>query len=184
MYPLNNKPKLVYSSFHTIYLYIKSQYRLAIIIIVFLLILFFSLIMSQDINLAQSLHPPSISHPLGTTILGKDIFSQLIIAIRYSVLLSILTTLFTAVIGTMISLIILNRKYMDTLVQIISNILLAFPPFIICLLFISRWGGATKILVLGQFLAFLPICIKLSYKSLFHTMQQEHALTAMGMGNT
>jgi ABC-type dipeptide/oligopeptide/nickel transport system permease subunit len=52
------------------------------------------------------------------------------------------------------------------------------------LLFISRWGGATKILVLGQFLAFLPIFIKLSYKALFHTMQQEHALTAMGMGNT
>lgn len=176
-YNLKNKLPSLYS-------YITREYRLMIIVGFLLVLVFLSFIIHLDINIEDSLQSPSIAHPLGTTILGKDILSQLIIAVRYSVLLSIITTLNTAILGTMIGLIILNRKYMNAVVQIISNILIAFPPFVICLLLISRWGGATNILILGQFLAFLPIFIRLSYKELSTIMQEEHALTAMGLGNS
>lgn len=159
--------------------------RLFLVGLFFVLIILFSYILPTiPTNLHNTMDAPSFSHWLGTDLLGRDIFQKILIGIRYSTILSISTVLITALIGTGISVMSIGYRFSFSLIYIITQSLIALPPLIICLLLISRWGGGMQVLMIGQFLAFLPVFIKLSYRELNAILQSDFAQIAIGMGNT
>lgn len=163
---------------------VRPHYTIMVLGIIFLLIIIYSMFLPQTPILYDSSLPSSFSHILGTDLLGQDIFSQIILALRYSILLSGFTTISTCILGIILSVCAVSIRRVDGVVQLMSNLLIAFPPFVICLLLISRWGGSTKILMFGEFIAFLPVFIRLSYKELSLVMQQEYTQIAIGLGNS
>lgn len=135
-------------------------------------------------NLEKILFAPSTQHWLGTDLLGHDIFNRLLVGMRYSIVISLVTVCMAAICGTIISLWIITNKSLAICVQIIVNMCIAIPPFIVCLLLITHFSGGTLPLILGQVLAFLPVFIRLSYHELKQVMQSEYAQTSIGLGNT
>src|SRR5215470_12405551 len=61
------------------------------------------ILFTTDGNLARS-EPPGWQHPLGTTNLGRDIFSQLVVGTRAALLVGLTAAVAVAVIGTVVGL--------------------------------------------------------------------------------
>jgi len=87
----------------------------------------------EDYNLAANL-PPSADHPLGTTSLGNDIFSQLVYGTRAALLVGLTAAFFVVAIGTLIGLIAgYFGGWVDTVLMRITDIAFGIPflPFVI-----------------------------------------------------
>jgi peptide/nickel transport system permease protein len=92
-------------------------------------------------NRLEKLKPPSAQHWLGTTILGRDVFSQLIWGVRPALIIGLCTALGTIIIGVNIGLISgYYGGWLDNLLMRITDIFMAVPflPFIIVILSLTR----------------------------------------------
>jgi peptide/nickel transport system permease protein len=88
----------------------------------------------------MQLHPPSFEHPLGTTILGRDVLSQILWGARPALIVGFLTAFGVVVIGVNVGLIAgYFGGRVDAVMMRITDIFLGLPflPFIIVVLSIS-----------------------------------------------
>ena len=86
-------------------------------------------------GLAGSL-PPSAEHPLGTTNLGRDIFSQLIYGTRSALLVGVTAAFFVVAVGTLVGLLAgYFGGWVDTVLMRLTDIAFGIPflPFVIIL---------------------------------------------------
>lgn len=96
---------------------------------------------------------PSITHPLGTDSVGRDVLSRLIFAARVSITVGVLAVAMYVVIGTAVGA---AAGYyggkMDLVLSRIMDVMLSFPPLIIILFAVSVFGRPSLwnvIIVLG-----------------------------------
>lgn len=85
----------------------------------------------------MKLQPPSIEHPLGTTLLGRDVLSQVIWGARPALIYGLSTALGVIIIGVNIGLISgYYGGWIDNLLMRITDIFMGVPflPFIIVML--------------------------------------------------
>lgn len=88
-----------------------------------------------DGNLAADL-APSAQHPLGTTNLGRDIYSQLLYGTRSALLVGVTAAFFVVAIGTLVGLIAgFFGGWVDTVLMRLTDIAFGIPflPFVIVL---------------------------------------------------
>jgi peptide/nickel transport system permease protein len=111
---------------------------------------------AQDISLR--LKPPfwmqggSLEYPLGTDTMGRDLLSRLIFGARISLLTGILSVLVSMVIGVFLGLVSgYYGRSVDTAVNMLVNIWLAFPGMLLALAIIAVLGPnfINMIIVLG-----------------------------------
>jgi peptide/nickel transport system permease protein len=80
--------------------------------------------------------PPSREHPLGTTNLGKDIYSQLIYGTRSALIVGVTAAFFVVAIGTLVGLVAgYFGGWVDTVLMRLTDIAFGIPflPFVIVL---------------------------------------------------
>ncbi len=88
-----------------------------------------------DGNLASDL-PPSAEHPLGTTNLGRDIYSQLLHGTRSALLVGVTAAFFVVAIGSLVGLVAgFFGGWVDTMLMRLTDIAFGIPflPFVIVL---------------------------------------------------
>lgn len=93
------------------------------------------ILMTDDGQLAASL-PPSAAHWLGTTSMGRDLFSQLILGVRPSLLVGLSAALAVTSIGTAVGLVAgYFGGWVDQVLMRLSDVVLGLPflPFVIVL---------------------------------------------------
>lgn len=93
------------------------------------------ILFTPDMQLAASL-PPGPDFPLGTTNLGRDVFSQLVLGTRPSLLVGICAALAVASIGTMVGLLAgFFGGWVDRALMRLADVVLGLPflPFVIVL---------------------------------------------------
>src|SRR5262249_15621642 len=85
----------------------------------------------------------SLSHPLGTDRLGRDLLSRMIVGARNSMAVSLTAICFAAVVGTMLGLVsgYLGR-WMDALIMRCVGIMLSFPAILVALVFVVTVGAS------------------------------------------
>jgi peptide/nickel transport system permease protein len=99
----------------------------------------------------MKLRPPSQEHFLGTTILGRDVFSQILWGGRPALMIGILTAIGVVIIGVNIGLIAgYYGGWIDNLLMRITDIFMGLPflPFIIVVLSLTGRSLWTIILAL------------------------------------
>jgi oligopeptide transport system permease protein len=100
---------------------------------------------------AASLQAPSLSHLMGTDILGRDTFSRLIYGARISLAVGIFAQFIILLIGLPIGAIAgLAGGRVDTILMRCTDIMYAFPDLLLIILFQLLFGG-------GIFMIFLAI---------------------------
>ena len=95
----------------------------------------------ETVNLSERLEPPSSKHWLGTDNLGRDLFSRLLHGTRISLFVSVAGAVVAAVIGILLGA--LSGYYGGVFDQIwlrVSEMFMAFPAFILLLVFVSIMG--------------------------------------------
>jgi ABC-type dipeptide/oligopeptide/nickel transport system permease subunit len=96
--------------------------------------------------------PPSADHWFGTDAVGRDLFARVIFGARVSLTVGILSSLIATIIGVLVGASAgFYGRWLDALLMRFTDILLAFPYFILAVAIITIVGRGqwTVILVLG-----------------------------------
>ena len=104
---------------------------------------------STEISLANRLRPPfweqggSLSHPLGTDPMGRDLLTRMIYGARVSLMVAMLALLVGGGIGAALGLIAgYYGGRLDALVMRVADTTMAFPIILFAILFVVVLGGS------------------------------------------
>ena len=133
---------------------------------------------------APSEHP-SLSHWMGTDASGLDVFSQVISAPRTDVVLAVSAALVSSVLGTLIGLTAgYFRTWWAEVVMRISDVLQAFPVFILGMMLVALSGRNTGNLIVALSLLYTPIFIRLTRAEVLTQRNRSYVESARAMGNS
>jgi len=92
-------------------------------------------------NLALRLQPPSLLHPCGTDGLGRDVLSRLLYGARATLGLVALVALFMVPLGLLVGIVAgYLGGWIDRMLTALTNLVMAFPPLVLALAFVSVLG--------------------------------------------
>ena len=117
----------------------------AILILVFILAAIFAPFLTRysysDMDLLHRLSPPSSGHLFGTDEGGRDILTRLLYGARISLLVGVVPTLLSMVIGALLGL---ASGYaggkIDALIMSLADIMLAFPSMLLAMVIMYMLG--------------------------------------------
>jgi len=105
---------------------------------------------------AAALERPSLSHPFGTDLLGRDVFSRVVYGARISLGIGFAAVSIGVVIGSLIGVVSgYFGGWVDYLLQRLVEVILAFPLLILLLVIAAAVGASVQnvIIVIGVVMA-------------------------------
>lgn len=111
----------------------------------------------------QALLGPSGSHLFGTDRYGRDVFVRTISAIRIDLVLALVAAAGAFVVGSVVGAVSgLLGGYVDEVVMRITDIMMAFPSFVLALMVTASLGNSTGHALIGVAAAYVPHFIRLT----------------------
>ncbi|MDO4288806.1 MAG: ABC transporter permease subunit [Eubacterium sp.] len=105
-------------------------------------------------SIADKFQGPSLSHPLGTDQLGRDVLSRLIYGARTTMGVSLLTMAATIFIGTVLGFIAgYFRGWVDEVIMRICDVMLSFPDEVLILAIVGILGVGIEHIVVATVIA-------------------------------
>ncbi len=137
----------------------------------------------NEIDLANTLQPPSHAHLLGTDELGRDEFTRILYAARVSMIVGLAAVAISNVLGVLFGLVAgYAGGIVDNLIMRAMDGILAFPALLLALLVISVLGpGLFKILIAFG-IAFAPSNARLLRSMVVSVRENEYVLAARALG--
>lgn len=157
-----------------------------ICIFVFLLLIFGSIFMPHDpeaMDKALKFAKPSMQHLLGCDNFGRDIFSRMIVGGRTTVFVAVCTVAIGTIAGTLIGA--LTGYYggvIDEVLMRFNDAVLAFPSFLLALVFISVFGSGTMKVVIALGIVFVPSYARIVRSEFMRCRNLDYVRSARLMG--
>ncbi len=105
-------------------------------------------------NLSAFLQPPSAEHWLGTDQLGRDLFTRLIYAARTDLKIMVLAEIIPFCIGVFLGMLAgYYGKWIDTVISLLSDTLIAFPFYLIVIIVAFASGAGER----GIYITFILV---------------------------
>ncbi|MGI8398210.1 ABC transporter permease (plasmid) [Agrobacterium deltaense] len=127
--------------------------------------------------------PSSTQHLLGTDEFGRDILSRLLIGIRPTMLVAVVSTIIAGIGGTACGIIgAYSRPTVAFLVMRGVDIMLSFPAILLALLAVGFWrsGVASLSVVIG--IIFIPQFARVAHSATLQVIRQEFVEAEHAMG--
>jgi peptide/nickel transport system permease protein len=158
-----------------------------IVLLVFVLAAIFAPIISPYSPILY--HPaiaeqgPSLAHPLGTDDLGRDQLSRVIYGTRISLSVGIVTILMGGIAGTILGVIgAYSKGWVDQLIAIIVDALLAFPSLILALALVAALGSGIINVAIALAVVRIPIYARIARGQTLQVAEQEYVAAAQVSG--
>ncbi|QDL94627.1 ABC transporter permease (plasmid) [Paroceanicella profunda] len=120
----------------------------------------------EEMDFMATLAPPSRAHPFGTDSFGRDVLVRVLEGARVSLLISVLSISIAASAGCLIGVSSgYHGGWVDAVLMRVSDLLFAFPSFILAMLLMVLFGFSTLNIVLAIALVYLPIFARISRNS-------------------
>jgi peptide/nickel transport system permease protein len=100
--------------------------------------------------------PPSLAHPLGTDLLGRDMAERTLLALALSVKIGLLAALLSAAIALALGLAAASDPRLDRAVGVATEMALGLPHFVLLMLIAYATGGGAGAVILGVGLTHWP----------------------------
>ncbi|MEJ2720593.1 MAG: ABC transporter permease subunit [bacterium] len=102
------------------------------------------------INMAHSLSPPSLEHPLGTDVFGRDVLSRMIYGARISMEVSVLSRLLSLMLGTLLGLVAgYFGGRLDNAIMRTADVTLAYPGLLLLIAVMAAVGPSLTSLIIA-----------------------------------
>jgi len=134
-------------------------------------------------NLIMSLEPPSQAHVLGTDELGRSILGRIIWGSRVSLLIAVGVVSVGLILGVPLGLV--SGYYggrIDFGIQRITDMMLAFPGFLLALALVAVLGVGLKNTVISIGISMIPIYIRLVRGCVLSVREQVYVEAARAVG--
>ncbi len=127
---------------------------------------------------------PSLSHLFGLDKYGRDILTRVVYGSRYDLCIAVTVVGCSLVVGTFIGSLsgFLGGK-MDTLIMRVMDMLLAFPSFVLALVFVAVFSPTLTTLVIALSIRFIPMYARLVRGEMFVERVKEYAVAAQAIGS-
>jgi len=132
------------------------------------------------VNLLQ---PPSVTHPMGTDDLGRDIFSRVIFGARTSLLAGVISVGIAVVVGLPVGL--LSGYYggrLDDVLMRLTDALLSFPFLVLALALAAVLGAGLDKAMIAIGIVFTPGFIRLARGQVLSEREQNYVEAAKALG--
>jgi peptide/nickel transport system permease protein len=145
---------------------------------------------SNAMNAADRFAPPGSAHLMGADNFGRDIFSRVMIGGRYTLLVSLLTVLGSAAIGSTLGLFsgYLGKAWDEALMRLMDA-LSAFPSILLALVIISLMNAlgadsrqSQSALIIALLILFIPSYARIMRTGMLQYKNADFVLMAMLMG--
>ncbi|MDY6835041.1 MAG: ABC transporter permease [Chloroflexota bacterium] len=135
----------------------------------------------QDYSHTQE--SPSLSHPMGTDILGRDVLSRIIYGTRISLAIGIFTQFIIVIIGVPLGTLagIAGNRF-DNLIMRFTDIVYAFPDLLLIILFRFIFGGGVLMMFLAIGLVSWTNIARLTRGQILSLKNQEFVTASQAMG--
>lgn len=164
-------------------LFVIGSLMLAVIV---LLAIFAPLIAPYDpveIMFLDKLKGPSADHLMGTNELGQDIFSQVLYGARVSLMVGIVVTTLSIVIGVPIGLIAgYYGGKIDTIFMRLSDIFLAFPPLLLPIAITAALGVGIFNATIALAISYFPWYARIVRGAVIRVKNELYISAARSMG--
>jgi peptide/nickel transport system permease protein len=127
---------------------------------------------------------PSLSHLFGLDKYGRDILTRVVYGSRYDLCIAVTVVGCSLVVGTLIGSIsgFLGGK-VDNLIMRVMDMLLAFPSFVLALVFVAVFSPTLTILVIALSIRFIPMYARLVRGEMFVERVKEYTIAAQAIGS-
>jgi peptide/nickel transport system permease protein len=127
---------------------------------------------------------PSLSHLFGLDKYGRDILTRVVYGSRYDLCIAVTVVGCSLVVGTFIGSIsgFLGGK-IDNLMMRVMDMLLAFPSFVLALVFVAVFRPTLMTLVIALSIRFIPMYARLVRGEMFVERVKEYAVAAQAIGS-
>jgi ABC-type dipeptide/oligopeptide/nickel transport system permease subunit len=113
-------------------------------------------------QLSQALRPPSMTHPLGTDHLGRDLLARLLYGGRFSLIIGFVAVGLGLAVGLPLGSISgYYGGWVDLLVQRLADTLLSFPSFLLALSLAAILGVGLQNVIISVGIIAIPSFIRL-----------------------
>lgn len=130
------------------------------------------------------LQSPSGLHLLGTDTFGRDVLTRAVVAARLDLLVGVIIAATALIVGSTIGVL---SGYLggvvDEIVMRLTDIVLAFPGFLLALILVAALGDGVFFVVVAVAVAFTPYFIRLSRASVLSEREREYVDAARLGGN-
>lgn len=134
-------------------------------------------------DLLNMLQAPSLSYPLGTDSLGRDIFVRVIHGAQISLTVGLGSVLMGLATGGVIGLLAgYYRGWLDSGLMALMNIMLAFPTLVLAIAIVAYLGASTLNVILAVGLLFVPAFARIARANTLSFRQREFVTVARTLG--
>jgi peptide/nickel transport system permease protein len=126
---------------------------------------------------------PTWAHLLGTDSLGRDQLSRMIYGTRISLTVGVASILLGGLLGTLLGILAAYFKgWVDQLVTVVVDTLLAFPSLVLALAMVAVLGPSLVNLAIAIAIIRIPIYARLARSQTLQIVSQEYILAAHSTG--
>ena len=127
--------------------------------------------------------PPSWAHLLGTDSLGRDVLSRVIYGTRLSLSIGIIAIVLGGIGGTLLGMLAAYFKgWIDQVVAIVVDALLAFPSLILALAIVASLGPSLVNVAIALAVVRIPIYARLARGQTLQVVSQDYVMAAHSTG--
>jgi len=135
-------------------------------------------------NPELKLQPPSADHPMGTDNFGRDIVSRVVHGARLDLLITFSVVIIALGVGSLVGT--LSGYYggiVDDVVMRITDVLFAFPSFILAMAITAMLGNTIPNVIIAIAIAYIPYFIRLTRGEILSARELGYAEAARCVGN-
>jgi peptide/nickel transport system permease protein len=137
------------------------------------------------IDLAHPLGPPALNHWFGTDEFGRDVLSRSMLGARISVLIALATVVVAITLGTTLGLLAgYLRGWIDRLLMMGTDTVLAFPGILLALALIAVLGSSNGSIILALSTAYTPSVVRVVRSTVLSIREREFIEASRSAGDS
>jgi peptide/nickel transport system permease protein len=138
---------------------------------------------ATDVVYGAKLLPPSPDYWFGTDALGRDILVRTAVGFRYDILVAMTSVIAAAAMGLIVGAIAGTApEWIDNLLMGITDVIAAFPNFVLALAMAAAFGASPTTLVLSIAIVFMPYYARTTRAVILTEKSKPYADAARAMG--
>jgi peptide/nickel transport system permease protein len=129
------------------------------------------------------LQPPSLAHPFGTDMLGRDVFSRVLFGIRIDMEIGFFTTYVPMTYGVVLGALAgYYGGWFDTVVMRILDVAMAFPFLVLIIVILAILGPGVHNIYIAVFLVAWTMYARLARAEMLVERNKDYILAARTLG--
>ncbi len=117
------------------------------------------------VRLTEAFKAPSLKHIAGTDEFGRDVFSRILIGLRYSLAIGLLVLAFSVPVGVLLGLIagFYKGTLIETIIMRTTELFMSIPPLILAMVVCTMFSNAYIFAAIGIAVAWWPWYTRMTY---------------------